>query len=81
MELGALRLAVDRPFGERELGRDLQVRRGRPAGGSTAQRPSRLELATTRSRTIVGVDLDYENVGQSGGMLLVSASGTAVVCG
>ena len=27
----------------------------------------------------VGVDLDYENVGQSGGMLMVSASGTAVV--
>lgn len=30
---------------------------------------------------IVGVDLDYENitVGQTGGMLMVSASGTAVV--
>ena len=33
------------------------------------------------ANAIVGVDLDYENVGQSGGMLLVSASGTAVVCG
>jgi uncharacterized protein YbjQ (UPF0145 family) len=32
------------------------------------------------ANAIVGVDLDYENVGQSGGMLLVSASGTAVVC-
>ena len=30
-------------------------------------------------RDIVGVDLDYETVGQSGGMLMVSASGTAVV--
>ena len=28
---------------------------------------------------VIGVDLDYENVGQSGGMLMVSASGTAVV--
>jgi uncharacterized protein YbjQ (UPF0145 family) len=28
---------------------------------------------------VVGVDLDYENMGQSGGMLMVSASGTAVV--
>ena len=28
---------------------------------------------------VVGVDLDYETVGQSGGMLMVSASGTAVV--
>jgi len=27
---------------------------------------------------VIGVDLDYETVGQSGGMLLVSASGTAV---
>ena len=30
------------------------------------------------ANAIVGVDLDYENVGQSGGMLMVSASGTAV---
>ncbi len=31
---------------------------------------------------VVGVDLDYETiqVGQSGGMLMVSASGTAVIC-
>lgn len=28
---------------------------------------------------IVGVDLDYENLGASGGMLMVTASGTAVV--
>ena len=28
---------------------------------------------------IVGVDLDYEVVGQSGSMLMVSVSGTAVV--
>src|SRR5215210_8020302 len=33
------------------------------------------------ANAIVGVDLDYENVGQSGGMLMVSASGTAVVFG
>ena len=31
------------------------------------------------ANAVVGVDLDYENVGQSGGMLMVSASGTAVV--
>ena len=29
------------------------------------------------ANAVVGVDLDYENVGQSGGMLMVSASGTA----
>ncbi len=31
------------------------------------------------ANAIVGVDLDYENLGASGGMLMVSASGTAVV--
>jgi uncharacterized protein YbjQ (UPF0145 family) len=31
------------------------------------------------ANAVVGVDLDYETVGQSGGMLMVSASGTAVV--
>jgi uncharacterized protein YbjQ (UPF0145 family) len=28
---------------------------------------------------VVGVDLDYEVLGQANGMLMVSASGTAVV--
>lgn len=31
------------------------------------------------ANAIVGVDLDYETVGQNGSMLMVSASGTAVV--
>jgi uncharacterized protein YbjQ (UPF0145 family) len=31
------------------------------------------------ANAVVGVDLDYETVGQSGGMLMVSASGTAVI--
>ena len=31
------------------------------------------------ANAVVGVDLDYETVGQSGGMLMVSASGTAVL--
>ena len=30
------------------------------------------------ANAIVGVDLDYENLGASGGMLMVTASGTAV---
>ena len=29
--------------------------------------------------TVIGVDLDYEVLGQNGSMLMVSASGTAVV--
>ncbi len=31
------------------------------------------------ANAIVGVDLDYETVGQGGSMLMVSASGTAIV--
>jgi uncharacterized protein YbjQ (UPF0145 family) len=33
------------------------------------------------ANAVVGVDLDYENLGASGGMLMVSASGTAVLVG
>jgi len=40
------------------------------------------QAASMGANAVVGVDLDYENisVGQGGGMLMVSASGTAVVC-
>lgn len=31
------------------------------------------------ANAVVGVDLDYETIGQNGSMLMVSASGTAVV--
>ena len=31
------------------------------------------------ANAIVGIDIDYETVGQSGSMLMVSTSGTAVV--
>jgi uncharacterized protein YbjQ (UPF0145 family) len=40
------------------------------------------EARALGGNAVVGVDLDYETiqVGQSGGMLMVSASGTAVIC-
>jgi uncharacterized protein YbjQ (UPF0145 family) len=39
------------------------------------------QAAQLGANAVIGVDLDYENitVGQTGGMLMVSASGTAVV--
>ena len=37
------------------------------------------QAATLGANGIIGVDLDYETIGQTGGMLMVSASGTAVV--
>lgn len=39
------------------------------------------EAAALGANAIIGLDLDYETVGQSGSMLMVSASGTAVVVG
>lgn len=33
------------------------------------------------ANAVVGIDLDYEVIGQNGSMLMVSASGTAVVVG
>jgi uncharacterized protein YbjQ (UPF0145 family) len=38
----------------------------------------REEAERLGANAIVGVDLDYETVGQNGGMLMVSAAGTAV---
>jgi uncharacterized protein YbjQ (UPF0145 family) len=37
------------------------------------------EAKALGANAIVGVDLDYETIGQGGSMLMVSASGTAVV--
>ena len=32
------------------------------------------------ANAVVGIDLDYEVLGQNNGMLMVAVSGTAVVC-
>ena len=37
------------------------------------------QAASAGCNAVVGVDLDYETLGSSGSMLMVSASGTAVV--
>jgi len=36
------------------------------------------EAAKLGAKAVIGVDLDYETVGPNGGMLMVTASGTAV---
>ena len=33
------------------------------------------------ANAVLGIDIDYENVGQTGGMLMVTISGTAVTIG
>jgi uncharacterized protein YbjQ (UPF0145 family) len=32
------------------------------------------------ANAVIGIDIDYEVLGQANGMLMVSVSGTAVVC-
>lgn len=44
----------------------------------TALREMEEQAARIGANAIVGVDLDYETVGQGGSMLMVTASGTAV---
>lgn len=62
---------------------------GRAGGYEKALREARdialqemeLEARTLGADAIVGVDLDYENLGVQNGMLMVTASGTAVKLG
>ena len=44
----------------------------------TALREMEEEARRLGADAVIGVDLDYETVGASGGMLMVTASGTAV---
>lgn len=41
--------------------------------------PIREYRGVVTGETIIGIDLDYETVGQNGSMLMVTCSGTAVV--
>jgi uncharacterized protein YbjQ (UPF0145 family) len=60
---------------------------GRSGGYEKALREAReiaiseMEEEATRlgANAVIGVDIDYETVGEKGSMLMVSASGTAVV--
>ena len=48
-------------------------------GKSTGGKPPRLLEFNYRAGYIIGVDIDYEVLGADNGMLMVTASGTAVV--
>jgi len=45
----------------------------------TALKEMKENAKKLNANAIVGVDLDYETVGKGGGMLMVTASGTAVI--
>ncbi|MBI9040870.1 heavy metal-binding domain-containing protein [Lutibacter sp.] len=44
----------------------------------TALREMEAEALKLGATAVIGIDLDYETVGKNGGMLMVTASGTAV---
>lgn len=44
----------------------------------TAMREMEQEAACLGANAVIGIDLDYETVGASGSMLMVTCSGTAV---
>ena len=44
----------------------------------TALKEMKEEATKLGASAVIGVDLDYETVGKNGGMLMVTASGTAV---
>ncbi|MGB0869290.1 MAG: heavy metal-binding domain-containing protein [Flavobacteriales bacterium] len=46
----------------------------------TALREMEDEARRLGANAVIGIDLDYETVGANGGMLMVTASGTAVFC-
>lgn len=47
-------------------------------GRNTAIREMMLEAQALGANAVIGVDIDYETVGQGGSMLMVTATGTAV---
>lgn len=48
-------------------------------GKETSMKEMQERAASMGANAIVGIDLDYETVGQNGSMLMVATSGTAVV--
>ena len=48
-------------------------------GKDTSMREMQQRAEALGANAIVGIDIDYETIGQSGSMLMVATSGTAVV--
>ena len=60
--------------GGRSAGYEKELRRAK----DLALEEMQAQAQALGANAIVGIDLDYETVGQNGSMLMVSASGTAV---
>jgi uncharacterized protein YbjQ (UPF0145 family) len=60
-------------------GRSATYERGLAEARDVAMEEMKQRAAELGANAVIGVDLDYEVLGQSNGMLMVSCSGTAVV--
>jgi len=59
-------------------GRSGTYEKGLKEGREIALREMQGEAAALGANAVIGIDLDYETVGQGGSMLMVVATGTAV---
>lgn len=61
-------------------GRSATYERGLAEARQTAMSEMQQRAQELGANAVIGIDLDYEVLGQNNGMLMVSVSGTAVVC-
>ena len=61
-------------------GRSATYERALAEAREVALREMQKRAEELGANAVVGVDLDYEVLGQNNGMLMVSCSGTAVIC-
>ena len=61
-------------------GRSATYERGLAEARELALKEMQEKAVAMGANAVIGVDIDYEVLGQGNGMLMVSASGTAVVC-
>jgi len=61
-------------------GRSATYERALSEARETAMREMQERAEALGANAVVGIDLDYEVLGQANGMLMVTVSGTAVAC-
>lgn len=61
-------------------GRSATYERGLAEARDVAMAEMRKKAQELGANAVIGIDIDYEVLGQNNGMLMVSVSGTAVVC-
>ncbi len=61
-------------------GRSATYEKGLAEARDLALKEMQQKAVAMGANAVIGVDIDYEVLGQGNGMLMVSTSGTAVVC-